>query len=142
MRPPSVPFPGDTQGGAGSSSGQGLPPGKSAVYLSGKSACPPHMLDICSLPEAALIWMCSKSAGVCLCVMCAIVCFLGLLIWCRHVATWPRLSHPLSPSVFALTMAALLRECGRTGCVAVCTPACEDCALPFVLCFDGLILLV
>lgn len=30
MRPPSVPFPGDTQGGAGSSSGQGLPPVKFA----------------------------------------------------------------------------------------------------------------
>jgi len=44
MRPPSVPFPGDTQGGAGSSSGQGLPPGKSTVYLIGKSARTAHML--------------------------------------------------------------------------------------------------
>ncbi len=55
---------------------------------------------------------------------------------------WSRLLHPLSPSVFALTMAAALTECRRTGCVAVRTPACEGYALPFVLCCCGLILLV
>ena len=31
------------------------------------------------------------------------------------MAIW--LLHPLAPSVFALSMAALVRECGRTGCM-------------------------